>query len=332
MTTLPTQAQALRYHQFGKAADVLRLETVALPPLGPDDALLRTLAAPVNPADFGSIAGTYGALPPLPAAAGLEGVAEVLALGPQAQGISLGQRVFLSGGQGAWQSHIVAPAESLFPAPQDLPLEIAAMGWVNPPTAWKLLHDFAQLKAGDWIAQNAATSAVGKLVIQFANHLGIRTINLVRSLDSSPRLKQLGADVVLLDDKDAAKRALAATGGAQAQLAFNSVGGSSAYGLCKLLADSATLVTFGGMDRDPAPFPTRYLIFNDLRLRGLWVTQWYQQASRQQVLALHQQIFSFMAHAKIEIDLGATFPLASYREALAYANQPGKPGKAILVP
>ncbi len=328
--SLPERNTALRYHEFGEPAKTLRLETQDLPPLKGGEALLEVVAAPINPADLGRIGGTYGELARPPATAGLEGLAKIVALGGESQGLQVGQHVFVPSHIGSWQSYAIAPCDELYPAPEKLSTRQAAMGWVNPPTAWKLLHDFTQLQAGDIVAQNAATSAVGKLVIQIARHLGIKTINLVRSLDSAKRLEELGADIVLLDDRNAAKAALEATGGTKAKLAFNSVGGSSAYGLCKLLANGSPLVTFGGMDRAPAPFPTRYLIFNDIQLRGLWVSAWYRKAPREEILALHNRVFSFMEKAKIEVEIAALYPLEDFQEALAHAQLPGKTGKVLF--
>ena len=36
---------------------------------------------------------------------------------------------------------------------------------INPPTALLLLTDIVALKPGDWVIQNVANSAVGRLVI-----------------------------------------------------------------------------------------------------------------------------------------------------------------------
>lgn len=323
---------ALRYTEYGPAADALSLETFELPELEAGQVLLKVLAAPINPADLGRIGGTYGELAPLPATAGLEGVAEVVQTADDVTRPRIGQKVFVPSEIGSWQSYAIAQADTLYPAPEKLPIEQAAMGWVNPATAWKLLHDFTKLQAGDVIVQNAATSAVGKLVIQISNHLGIKTINLVRDLASAEHLKKLGASIVVVDDRDAAKIALKATGGKKAKLALNSVGGSSVYGMCKMLADGATVATFGGMDRDPAPFPTRYLIFNDIRLRGFWVSKWYKVSKREEILALHNEVFSFMENAKIRVDVAATYPLERYQEALEHSQKSGKSGKVLFTP
>lgn len=326
------QTTALRHSTYGKPDEALTLEKIDLPELRANQALLKVLAAPINPADFGRIGGTYGELANLPATAGLEGVAEIVAVGCPNCAFKVGQHVFVPSVLGSWQSHTIANCDDLFPAPEKLPIEQAAMGWVNPATAWKLMHDFAKLQAGDVIVQNAATSAVGKLVIQIANHLGIKTINLVRSLDSAEQLQKLGAGIVLIDDRDAPKAALEYTGGKKAKIALNSVGASSVLGMCKILADSGTVITFGGMDRATAPFPTRYLIFNDIRLRGFWVSKWYKTAPREEILALHNEVFTFMENAKIGVDIAASYPLEDWKKALDQSQVAGKIGKILFKP
>jgi len=102
--------------------------------------------------------------------------------------------------------------------------------------------------------------------------------------------------------------------------------------MCKLLADGGTAITFGGMDRNLAPFPTRYLIFNDIRLRGFWVSKWYKTAPREEILKLHNELFTFMENAKINVDVAACYPLEQWEDALAHANAAGKTGKVLFKP
>ena len=64
---------ALRFHECGKPADVLRLEDLPLMDLLDGEVRSRILAAPINPADLNTIEGTYGVKPELPATPGIEG-------------------------------------------------------------------------------------------------------------------------------------------------------------------------------------------------------------------------------------------------------------------
>lgn len=327
-----THTRALRYQAHGNPDDVLSLETVELPPLEPDAVTLRILAAPINPADFGRIGGTYGSLAELPAVGGLEGVGEVIETGAAVSRLQLGDRVLLGGDPGSWQTFARAKETGLFHAPRSLDALQSAMFWVNPATAWRMMRDFADLSPGDIIVQNAATSAVGRLIIQFASHLGIRTINLVRDPAAIPSLLELGASHAIVDSRDASKEIMRLPDfeRSRAKLGLNAVGGSSALGIAKLLADNAPLVTYGGMDREPAPFPTRYLIFNNLELRGFWVSQWYQTATPDAVSSMHEEIARLMETASISSNIAATYPIEAWKEALASSQRPGKPGKVLF--
>ncbi len=323
-------ADALRYHQFGDPFETLRFESVPVPPPKPGFVKLKVLAAPINPADFGRINGTYGKLSELPGTGGLEGVGEVVDTGSTKGPFSVGSRVLFSGEPGSWQTFGLAREDDIYPAPHSLDDLQAAMFWVNPATAWRMMHDFETLKPGDWLVQNAATSAVGKIVIQLASQLGIRTANLVRSPKAAAELLDIGADLVLEDNKDAAKQIQSAVGSDSAKLGLNAVGGSSALTICKCLSDKATLVTYGGMDRQPSPFPTRYLIFNDLSLRGFWVSQWYRDASRATIEKMHATIVEKMEAGAIRTPVEATYSLNDWKDALEHSLRPGKSGKVLF--
>lgn len=326
----PKTADALRHHEFGDPFETLTFESVSLAPPEPGFVTLKILAAPVNPADFGRINGTYGKLSELPGTGGLEGVGEVVAVGSQTCLLPIGSRVLFSGEPGSWQTYAIAKEDQIYPVPDSLDDLQAAMFWVNPATAWRMMHDFEKLEPGDWIIQNAATSAVGKLVIQFASQLGIKTANLVRSPESAEGLLKLGADLVLKDDKDAAKQIQREIGSSSAKLGLNAVGGSSALTICKCLSDHTTLVTYGGMDRQPAPFPTRYLIFNDLSLRGFWVSQWYQNASRTIIEEMHAAIAQKMEAGEISTPVEAVYSLKNWKLALEHSLRPSRSGKVLF--
>jgi NADPH:quinone reductase-like Zn-dependent oxidoreductase len=59
----------LQLTAFGNPAEVVQLQTRAVPVLGADDVLVALEAAPLNQSDFLLVRGTYGIRPPLPARA-----------------------------------------------------------------------------------------------------------------------------------------------------------------------------------------------------------------------------------------------------------------------
>ena len=159
---------ALRYERCGAPAEVLAPVELTVPVPGPGEALVALRAAGIHYSDLGLINGTYGKRLALPAIAGHEGVGEVVALGPDVTDLSLGSLVRMPPDAGVWSEAVVAKAEALDLIPEGVPLEQAALAFINPPTAWRLLHDFVELKPGDWLIQNAGTSAVSRLVAQLA--------------------------------------------------------------------------------------------------------------------------------------------------------------------
>lgn len=317
-------------HEHGEPAEVLRVEERELPPPGAGEALVEMRFAPVNPADINLIQGTYGKLPPLPAVAGLEGVGEIAALGASVTGLEIGERVLLPHGAGAWCEAAVVKAAGLIAVPRGVPLEQAAMLKINPPTAWRMLHDFAPLKLGDWVAQNAANSGVGRAVIAIAKSLGVRTVNIVRRGELIPELERAGADVTLVEGEDVPEKIREATGGAPIPLALNAVGGDSALRLAKALAPGGTVVTYGAMSRQGLRIPNGLLIFKNLAWRGFWVSQWYARASAEEVRRMFAEIFPLVESGALASPVEEIFPLGEASAAVARAMQGGRGGKILL--
>ena len=189
---------ALCHHTFGPPADVLRLESLAVPQPCAGEVRVRLSAAAINPSDFGMIGGSYGRLRALPAVAGREGVGVVDALGAGVSGVALGARVRFPE-DGAWQASACLPASELLMVPDAVSTEQAACSFVNPPTAYCLLHKMVDLAPGSWLLQNAGNSAVGVAVVQMAKQMGLKTISQVGRAELIAPLQALGADLVVLE-------------------------------------------------------------------------------------------------------------------------------------
>lgn len=79
MSRLPCMMKAIRLHKFG-GPEVLKVENVAIPPVGAKDVLIRVKSSGINPADTYIRSGQYAFLPSLPATLGKDvaGVVEVI--------------------------------------------------------------------------------------------------------------------------------------------------------------------------------------------------------------------------------------------------------------
>jgi len=323
--------QALRYERTGPPAEVIEARALDLPEPGPGEALVALRSAGIHYSDLGLINGTYGKARQLPAIAGREGVGEVVALGPGVTAPKIGALVRMPEEAGVWREAVVARAAELFPIPPGVPVEQAAMAFINPPTAWRLLHDFGKLERGDWLVQNAGTSAVGVLVAQLARRLGYHCLSVVREVAAAEKtLLAAGAGAVVAEDSGYEKNPAPWTGDAPIKLALNAVGGESVGRLCRAVAPRGVVVTYGGISAEPVRFPTRYLIFNDIALRGFWLDRWVHTQPAATVAAMMDDVFPLLRDGVLAQPIAARYPLREWRAALDHAFRSGKGGKVMF--
>ncbi len=323
-------SRILRYHSTGRPADVLTLETESAPDPAVGEVRLTVLAAPVNPADINQIEGKYGKQPSLPATPGAEGVARVESAGPGGSTLSPGDLVLLPPGAGSWRESLTTAAQDLVRIPADLDILQAAMLRVNPPTALLMLTQYTDLNAGDWVLQNAANSGVGRCVIQIAKARGLHSLCVVRRPELIPELEALGADAVILDRREDMASIRERTGGAKVRLALNAVGGDSATGLAAALAPGGTLVTYGAMSKQALKVPNGFLIFKDLRVRGFWLTRWFENATVEERGPVFDELIALASAGRLTVPVENTWPLGEFAAAVDQAQREARSGKILF--
>ena len=309
---------------------MLRVEELPRPTPAANEAVVRMLAAPVNPADINMIEGKYPVRLPLPATPGMEGGGVVDAIGNDVREVKVGDHVILPHSLGTWREAVSVPANQLVVAPRDIDPAQLAMLKINPLTAWRLLHGYVTLKREDWVIQNAANSAAGRAVIQIARELGYKTVNLVRRPELIDDLKAQGANVVLIDDDSVREAVKTATSGAPIRLGLNAVGGDSALRVANTLAPDATMVTYGAMSLQPLRIPNGLLIFKNLNFRGIWINKWYDNASPAERKEAFDPIFEMARRGLLKTRVEKRYRIRDAREAVSDAMRSQRSGKIIF--
>jgi len=325
--------KAVQIKSFGSPLEVA--ECVELPdPAAPaaDQALVALEASPINPSDVLTLSAQYGILPKLPAVPGNEGLGHVLAVGGQVKNVRPGDIVLLPAGAGTWRETLLVPAARLVPMPPQADRLQLAMLTVNPPTALLLLRDVVELKAGEWIIQNAANSGVGSYLITLARLRGLKTVNVVRRESLVGPLKELGADAVVVDAPDLHKRIAEATDKAPIRLAIDAIGGEATARLAHSVAPGGTVVNYGALSGEPCRVTQQDLIFRNVTLRGFWLAHWFNQATPADQMAVFGQLIKLVAEGKLRTNVEATYPLSQIKDALAHAMRAGRSGKILLIP
>jgi mitochondrial enoyl-[acyl-carrier protein] reductase / trans-2-enoyl-CoA reductase len=318
------------YETHGNPADVLHVESRPWPTPALGEVIVKMRAAPINPADLNQIEGKYPVRAELPATPGFEGAGIVAEVGPNVTNVAVGALVILPHNTGTWRDAVAVKAGELVVVPAGIKPVDAAMLKINPMTAWRLLHDYVDLARGDWLIQNAANSAAGRAVIQIARELGYKTVNVVRRSELVDELRADGGDVVLVDSENLRREVADAIGGAPIHLGLNAVGGESALRLANCLAAGATLVTYGAMSLQPLKIPNGLLIFKDLRLRGIWINKWYDNAIPAQRMEAFQHLFEMAKRGLLQTKVEKAYPLSEAKTAVAHAARGQRSGKIIF--
>jgi NADPH:quinone reductase len=120
---------------------------------------------------------------PLPAVPGFEAAGTVAAIGPETDGVSVGDRVAYFFAQGAYATERVMSAAPLIRLPDDISNEAAATFLAKGLTAWMGLRPMHHLKSTDTVLVLGASGSVGSLLSRWARSLGATVIGVAGSPD-----------------------------------------------------------------------------------------------------------------------------------------------------
>ena len=211
--------RAVVLHEHG-GPEVLRVEKMPEPEIGPLEVLIKVMACGVNHVDIYLRQGIIGANISLPAIPGREVAGEIEEVGELVEGFAPGDRVtvmprFPCGrcepcriGEegmcleaeslpGGYAEYTKAPVSSLLSLPPEVSFDAAASVALSYLTAWHMLISRANLKSGEDVLVHAAGSGVGSGAVQIAKLCGTRVIATASTDEKLAKAKDLGADEVI---------------------------------------------------------------------------------------------------------------------------------------
>ncbi|MGJ9425726.1 zinc-binding dehydrogenase [Nesterenkonia halotolerans] len=324
--------RAVTHETFGEPWDVLTVEDVTVPEPGEGEVRIRTLMSPIHNHDLWTIRGSYGFKPELPARAGTEAVGVIDALGEGVEGLSVGQRVAAGGTFGVWAEYFTAAAAGLIPVDEAAADDVAAQ-LVAMPFSTLALLDWLDLKEGDWIIQNAANGAVGRLLAQLAPTRGINVVGLVRRDAGVDELAEQGiTQIVSTETAGWEDRVAEITGGAAITAGIDSVGGESSNQVLSQLGEEATLVIFGAMAGGTMELNSGAIIFKNVTVKGFWGSRVMGSLAPQRRGELFTELLTRVQDGSISLTTEAAYSFEQVREAAQANFVPGRTGKIMLRP
>ncbi|MFZ2157710.1 MAG: zinc-binding dehydrogenase [Bradyrhizobium sp.] len=194
--------------------------------------LVRVRACGLNRADLGMTKGhIHGAAGGIGTVLGMEWAGEIAELGPDAKGVSVGDRV-MGSGAAAFAEYALADHRRLFhiPAKANMSFEDAATLPVALTTMHNAVVTNGALQPGQTVLIQGASSGVGLMALQIARLKGAKTV-IGSSTDATRRgrLKDFGADLAVdSSDPGWVDQVLKATGGEGVDLIVDQISGKVA--------------------------------------------------------------------------------------------------------
>ena len=192
--------KAVRIHAYGDRS-VLQFEDAPKPAIARDEALVRVVAAAVNPIDWKIRQGHLKTMVPyvFPLTLGWDFSGVIEALGSEVSGLAVGDAVFSRPDirrDGSYAEYIAVRAVEIARKPKTIShIEAAAIPLVGI-TAWETIVSVGNLVAGQKALIHAASGGVGSLAVQIAKSRGAHVV-ATTSRANIELVRSLGADQVI---------------------------------------------------------------------------------------------------------------------------------------
>ena len=171
--------RAVQYDEFG-GIDVLHVAEVPVPQPGPDEVLVKVVAAGINPGEAYVREGRYAERWPstFPSGQGSDLAGTVTAVGTEVDTVAIGDEVFGWTDERASQAeYAIVPVAHVVAKPPELAWEQAGALHVIGATAWAAVRA-VDLRPGETVVVSAAAGGVGVLAVQLARQKGVTVVGI----------------------------------------------------------------------------------------------------------------------------------------------------------
>jgi NADPH2:quinone reductase len=312
--------------------EVLKLATGPVPTAAAGEVLIRVEAAGVNRPDVAQRQGTYpppsGASPLL----GLEVAGEVVALGPDADGYKIGDKVCALTNGGGYAEYCTAPTAQCLPWPTGYDAVKAAALPETAFTVWANVFQIGRLAAGEKFLVHGGTSGIGVTAIQLAHEFGATVYATAGSDDKCAACVRFGADAAInYRSQDFGAEIRTLTGGKGVDVILDMVGGPYMQRDIRSLAMDGRLVLIAFLEGSVAE-KFDFLQIMTKRLTVTGSTMRPRTAAQKAAIAadLRAKVWPVLDAGRCAPAIHATFPLAQVAEAHRLMESSAHIGKIVL--
>lgn len=249
----------------------LVVRDVDTPEPGPGEVLVEIHAASLNFPDLLVIRGLYQFKPEPPFVPGAEAAGVVAALGPDVEGVSVGQRVTTVGVAGGFAEYRVVKADSIIPLPDDADFHIAAATTMTYGTSYHALVQRAHLAEGETLLVLGAAGGVGSAAVEIGKSIGATVIAAASSDKKLSFCRNLGADhLVNYESEDLKSRVKELTNGNGVDVIYDPVGGDLSESAFRAIAWKGRHLVVGFSQGDIPRLPFNLPLLKGASIVGIF--------------------------------------------------------------
>lgn len=341
--------RAVVMREFG-GPDRLRLEEVAAPEPGSlreREVLIRVKAVGVC---YHDIINRLGNLPrtKLPSILGHEIAGEVVAVGTGVPALRPGDRVatiqrvhcgrcdlckrgrstlckegvfFGEEIPGGYAEFVVAEEQGLARIPDGIPDEEACICACTIGTALHVVRARGGVQLDETVLITGASGGVGLHTIQVCRLIGARILAVTSSPQKADRLKEAGADeVIVAPNLKFAEAARRLTGGRGVDVALEITGALTFDQAIRSLAPAGRLIVVGNLETKPVSFMPGLVILKELEIKGSFATTTPELS----------ESFRLVVEKKVRPIVSRLMPLAEAAKAHQILYDRGVTGRIVL--
>lgn len=321
--------RAIRIHEYG-GPESLRWEKVDVQSLRPGEVRLRHTAIGLN---YVEVLQRTGEIPVrLPFIPGNEGAGVVEEIGPEVEGVSVGDRVAYAPVSGSYCEERVISADRLVSLPGNIDDRTAAAMMLQGMTAQYLLRQIHRVAAGDVVLVHAAAGGVGLFLCQWAAALGAVVIGTASTDVKAEVAKANGClHVINYSDQDVVAEVRRLTDGRMVDVVYDAVGKDTFERSLDSLRPRGHLVSYGNSSGPIPPFDLALLgQKGSISLtRGTLATF---TRTREGLLGCAKDLFGIVGSGAVKVHLRQFFPLSNAAEAHRSLEARETIGSSILLP
>ena len=308
--------------------DVLKVTRRPRPEPAHGQVVMRVAWAGVNRPDALQRAGLYAPPPTASDLPGLEAAGEVVALGPGAEGVAVGNLVCALLPGGGYAEYVATPAAHCLPVPDGMGLREAACLPETYFTVWSNVFTRGGLMAGERFLVHGGSSGIGTTAIQLARLFGARVFATAGSDEKCNACVELGAERAINYREEDFVAVLCEEGGADVIL--DMVGGDYIPRNFKALADDGRLVQIAFLGGPKVEMNFTQLMTRRLTMTGSTLRPQSDLAKARIAQELREAVWPMLASGRIGPVMDQEFDLEKASAAHARMESSGHIGKIVL--